>query len=271
MATDRLIRELNVVHAVELALVQTLTAHIAVTPRGAHRELLERHLGETRDHARAIQDRLAELGVTRNPVQVVAGAAEAFVGQAVALGKAPLDLLRGSSPEEKLLKNARDEATSEMLEIASYDVLEALAEELGDDVTAGLARRHREQEELALAELRALIPALARDAVSAELRGHSAFDLATTGAADAVRRAARLVRPLAPARGGDEETSARRTALPIPDYDALSAAEIVPRLDGLSPDELVQVEAYEREHRGRKRVLERLRGLRDGEIADPHT
>jgi ferritin-like metal-binding protein YciE len=269
--SERVLRELTVVHSIELALVQTLTAHVAVTPRGAYRELLERHLGETRRQATAIQRRTEELGVARNPLQVAVGAAEAVVGQALALGKAPLDLLRGSSAEEKLLKNARDEATSEMLEIASYDALEALADEVGDEATATLAREHRAEEERTLSELRELIPGLARDVISAELRGQSTYDVASTGAADAVRAATRLVfgdrgtpEPTAPAGSAGPADP----AFPIAGYESLPAVDVLPRLYGLSPAELAQVDAYEREHRGRKRILERIRQLQDAQMGN---
>jgi ferritin-like metal-binding protein YciE len=272
MVDDRLVRELATTHALELALAQTLTAHIAVTPRGRYRDLLEHHLGETREQARGLRRRLDELGATRNTLRVAVGAAEAVAGQALALGKAPLDLLRGTAGEEKLLRNARDDAAGEALEIAAYDVLEAFAEATGDAETATLARGHRAQEERTLADLRALIPELARDVLSVELRGHSTYDLATTGAADAMRLAVRLVRrPPAPADapyGDAPETSAPSGAgvggdgIPIPAYDGLSAREVLPALDALTPGELARVEAYERDHRARKRVLERVAQLR---------
>src|SRR4051794_37391045 len=135
-AQDKLLQYLSEAHALEGALVQTLTVHIAVTPEGTYRDLLERHLRETRDQAQALEQRLGELGVTRNPFALGMGILEAVIGQAVAFGKAPLDLVRGSGGEEKLLKNAKDEIASEALEIATYDGLEALAEVLGDTDTA---------------------------------------------------------------------------------------------------------------------------------------
>lgn len=46
-------------------------------------------------------------------------------------------------------------------------------------------------------------------------------------------------------------------SLAIPDYDSLSASQVLPRLSGLSPDELEAVRAYEAEHRGRKTILNR--------------
>lgn len=49
--------------------------------------------------------------------------------------------------------------------------------------------------------------------------------------------------------------------LPIPDYDALSAVQVVPRLDSLDPDELASVMAYERSHRARRTILHRASEL----------
>jgi hypothetical protein len=51
------------------------------------------------------------------------------------------------------------------------------------------------------------------------------------------------------------------SALAIPDYDSLSASQVVPRLEGLSVDELASVEAYEAEHRGRKTILNKIAQL----------
>ena len=54
--------------------------------------------------------------------------AETVVGQALALGKTPFDLLRGSGGEEKVLKNAKDASATEALEIATYTAIERLAQ-----------------------------------------------------------------------------------------------------------------------------------------------
>jgi len=43
--------------------------------------------------------------------------------------------------------------------------------------------------------------------------------------------------------------------LPIPEYDGLSASQVVSRLTGLTPDELRAVRAYEEGSRGRRTVL----------------
>jgi hypothetical protein len=44
-------------------------------------------------------------------------------------------------------------------------------------------------------------------------------------------------------------------AFPIADYDELTAADIISRLDGLGPGELRKVRDYERRHGNRKTVL----------------
>ena len=51
-------------------------------------------------------------------------------------------------------------------------------------------------------------------------------------------------------------------SLAIPGYDTLSASQVVPRLEGLSPDELEAIRAYEEATRGRKTVLTRIDQLR---------
>ncbi|MBM3674325.1 MAG: hypothetical protein FJW88_05110 [Actinobacteria bacterium] len=52
-------------------------------------------------------------------------------------------------------------------------------------------------------------------------------------------------------------------ALAIPDYDQLSASQVVDRLDGLTPDELAAVRAYESAHRGRNTILGKITQLTD--------
>jgi hypothetical protein len=50
-------------------------------------------------------------------------------------------------------------------------------------------------------------------------------------------------------------------ALAIPEYDQLSASQVVERLDGLTPDELDAVRAYELAHRGRATILGKITQL----------
>jgi ferritin-like metal-binding protein YciE len=292
-----IIQYLNEAHATELALVSTLRAHIAMTPQGSYRSLLDEHLDVTRRQADRLERRLAELGVGRSLIQSGVGAFQSLLGQVLALGKGPIDLLRGGGGEEKLLKNAKDECATEALEIATYDALEQVAIELADEVTAELAAEHRTQEEEMLAALREEIPRLARDAVAAEVYGRKAYDSSEVGAVHAAQEAAGSASRTASGLAGEaaeqaeqagrkvtgtaKETAkeARRVPgveaaegeargavaseddLPIADYDSLNAGEIVERLPRLSQVELGQVDAYERRHGNRKTILQKIDSL----------
>lgn len=268
--TDKVIQQLDEIHALELALVQTLTAHVAMTPRGDHRSVLERHLGETRRQAERIRSRLRALGAKRSPLALAYGIVQTVAGQGVSAAKAPIDLLRGTSGAEKMLKNAKDEIASEALEIASYDALEALAEQSGDQPTVRLAREHREQEERAMRELRDLIPALTAGLVRESVHGEQVFDAGTTGAADRARMVAskavdvaRSVPGVAAAEGEAKGVVADEDDLPISGYDDLTAAKLMPRIDKLTQVQLGLVDAYERRHRNRKQVLQRIAKRRE--------
>ncbi len=50
--------------------------------------------------------------------------------------------------------------------------------------------------------------------------------------------------------------------LAIPDYDSLSASQVVPRLESLSAGELDAVRAYESANRGRKTILNKIDQLK---------
>src|SRR5918998_2917432 len=146
----KLVQYLNEAHATEVALVRVLQEQIAMTPRGSYRSALEKHLRETRDHAERVDARRGELQGSGNPLGSIVGLAQDAVGQALALAKAPLDMVRGSGGEEKVLKNAKDACATEALEIATYISLEHMARTLGDTQTAELAVSIRRDEEAAL-------------------------------------------------------------------------------------------------------------------------
>jgi hypothetical protein len=50
-------------------------------------------------------------------------------------------------------------------------------------------------------------------------------------------------------------------ALPIPDYDELSASQVVERLEGLDRESLDAIRMYESEHRGRNTILGKIAQL----------
>jgi ferritin-like metal-binding protein YciE len=273
--TQKIIQYLDEAHATELGLVRVLQSQIAMTPRGSYRTLLERHLTETRSHARKVESRLRELGRRGgNPIQAGIGAAETVLAQGLAVAKTPFDLLRGSGGEEKVLKNAKDAAATEALEIATYTAIERLARGTGDEETARLAASIRADEERMLERVLQEIPRLTDAVVGADVRGDGSYDVTKTGAADATRSAAAATRTTArktaakakrTAAGPARRAAPREQDLPIPRYGKLTADEVVAKLPELSQTELAQVETFERRSGKRTTVLARIETLRGDE------
>ena len=221
-------------HSNETALVQTLGAHISMTPPGEYRRGLETHLRETRGHAEKVQRRLTELGFRKNPVQIGMGIAQNLLKNTMSMAKAPVDMVRGKSIEEKLVRNARDEAVTETLEIATYDTIENVALSIGDNETAQLARDIRSDEERMLESLRQILPGLAGGMVREQV-------------------------PVA------ERSVTSPDDLAIADYDNLTVDEIVGKLSDLSQEELRRIEQFESKNSNRSTVLKKIQGLRTQE------
>ncbi|GAC1332101.1 MAG: hypothetical protein NVSMB17_10830 [Candidatus Dormibacteria bacterium] len=212
LGEQKVVQYLNEAHAMELALVQTLGAHISITPRSPYRSGLERHLRETRRHAERIERRLEQMDEGRNPLQVGFAIAQATIGQAISTAKVPLDMIRGASTAEKLLKNAKDEAVSEQLEIVTYFALERLATAVGDDQTARLAASIRHDEEQMQTLLHEQVAILTEAVVKEEVRSEKVFDLSTVGAADRVRRLAGRATEEVEEAGEELESAGREVA-----------------------------------------------------------
>jgi ferritin-like metal-binding protein YciE len=267
---QKIVQYLNEAHATEVALIRVLQSQIAMTPRGRYRDGLEAHLAETRDHAKRVQRRLGELDVANNPVQVAVGVAEGVLGQVLAFAKTPLDMVRGVSGEEKVLKNAKDACATEALEIATYTALERLARSVGDRKTAQLAASIRADEQKMLDLVLGEIPKLADAVVQAEVEGDPSFDVTQTGAADAARKVKRTATKAASsgksqAKGAAKGAVASEGDLPIAGYDKLTADEITAKLAELSQVDLATIDAYERKNQGRTTVLDRIGSLRGDE------
>jgi ferritin-like metal-binding protein YciE len=279
MQHQKLLQYLNEAHATEMGLTRVLQSQIAMTPRGSYRSALEAHLDETRRHADRVQTRLQQLGQGSSVLAAGVNAVGSAVGQVLALGKTPFDLVRGSGGEEKVLKNAKDACASEALEIATYTALEQLAKSVGDDKTAKLAASIRADEERMLARVLRLIPRLTAAVVGAEIEGDPSYDITKTGAADAAKstartasakvkrtaRQARKVPGVAQVEGEIKGAVASADDLAIARYDALTAEEIVGRLTELSQIDLAKVDAYERKHENRTTILARITSLRGNE------
>src|SRR3954453_22045503 len=175
---QKVIQYLGEAHATEMALTRELQSQIAMTPRGSYRSALESHLNDTREHAERVQTRLRELGDGGgNPLTASLGFVGGVLGQALAFGKTPFDLHRGSGGEEKVLKNAKDAAATEALEIATYTALEQLAKSVGDEQTAKLAASIRADEEKMLQRVMREIPKLTEAVVRADVKGDPSYDL----------------------------------------------------------------------------------------------
>ena len=165
---QKVLQYLDEAYATERTLISVLSEQIAMTPRGSYRNALETHLRETRDHANRVGRRRKALGGGSGPLSSVLGIAQTAVGQALAIGKSPIDMLRGTSGEEKILKNAKDACAAEALEIATYTALEHVARAAGDEETADLAASIRTDEERMLERVTRELTKLARAVVEAE-------------------------------------------------------------------------------------------------------
>ena len=283
---EKVVQYLNEAHSSEQALIRVLQSQIAMTPRGSYRSGLETHLDETREHAARVGLRLQELGQGSNLLFAAVGLAESVIGQGLALGKTPFDLLRGSGGEEKVLKNAKDACATEALEIATYTALERVARLVGDEETAELAASILADEEKMLRRVLREIPELTDRVVRADVKGKSSYDVTTTGAADAAREAgeaskhaarktgaatkraarqARKVPGVAQAEGEIKGAVAGEGDLAIARYDTLTADEITGRLAELSQIDLAKVDAYERKNQNRTTILSRITSLRGDE------
>jgi len=69
------------------------------------------------------------------------------------------------------------------------------------------------------------------------------------------------VTPPAPPDAAWKSDVAAADALPIPDYDELSASQVVERLDGLDRESLEAIRRYETDHRGRNTILGKIAQL----------
>jgi ferritin-like metal-binding protein YciE len=283
---QKIVQYLNEAHGSELALVRQLQAQIAMTPRGSYRDGLETHLHETRRHAERLERRLSELAHGNNPLQIGLGAVQSVIGQVFALTKTPLDLVRGSGGEEKVLKNAKDSCAAEAQEIATYTALARLARTAGDATTERLAKSVLGDEQKMLDRLLREIPRLTDAVARAEFDGEGSYEVDETGAADAVRevsgaakrtarrgagqakrtaRQARKVPGVARSEGTVKGAVASASDLAIPNYDSLSADEVQDKLSELSQVDLAKVNAYERKNQNRSTITSRIDSLQAAE------
>ncbi|MGW1913414.1 hypothetical protein ACWCQS_22445 [Streptomyces sp. NPDC002076] len=271
VATDLLVPALREVRETKAALADRFKAHLAVTPPGEHRDVLERRLGDARGHVYRIDERLDTLQ-PRGLMQSVLGGAWQLTGHAARL---PLGMAmsvpaavfrgRGTATQLRLLKNAEDEYAVTALALAVCRAAERIAQESGDAVTTELLGSIRHDDEEALEEL---ADALEQHAEAAVAASETTDGAGVGGAALAVREWSSWLRETAERMpGADRLQGAPRGALisedelPIPDYRRLSTRMIIDRLPHLTQTDLAMVGAYERSHAGRPAVLSRIATL----------
>jgi ferritin-like metal-binding protein YciE len=133
---DQLVKHIDDAYAMEQNVLRMLDGMIKTTDDPEIKDELRHHKLETERHAERMQQRLEAHSATPSMVKEAGGIAGALL-------KSVLDLTRG----EKAGRNARDGYATEHLEIASYQLLERIAQQAGDEETAEAARENRKDEE----------------------------------------------------------------------------------------------------------------------------
>jgi ferritin-like metal-binding protein YciE len=173
----KLVQLLNEAYAKERQLENALQGHIEMTTRDDYAKRLNDHLKETKSHATQVSRRIKQLGGDPETASLpgpegLSRAAESvtgIVGKAKAAAQGPLDAVRGSGEQEKMLRNARTEYEEEAHEIATYTVIDALATAVGDKDTAKLARDILRDEERMQKFLAGLLSELSIDVAHDEI------------------------------------------------------------------------------------------------------
>jgi len=133
---DQLVKHIDEAISMEENVKRMLDGMIETTDDAGVIDLLEHHKVETEQHSQRLRARLEAHGASPSMVREATG----ILG---ALAKLPLDMVRG----EKAGRNARDGYATEHMEIASYQLLERIAKQAGDEETAEVARLNRAEEE----------------------------------------------------------------------------------------------------------------------------
>jgi ferritin-like metal-binding protein YciE len=133
---EQLVKHIDEAYAMEQNVLRMLDGMIETTEDPEIKNELREHKLETERHAERMQQRLETHSATPSMIKEATGIAAALM-------KSVLDLARG----EKAGRNARDGYATEHLEIASYQLLERIAQRAGDEETAEAARENRKDEE----------------------------------------------------------------------------------------------------------------------------
>lgn len=268
-ARDKVVQYLQDARAAEYAFTTLLAATIAVTPEGDYRRRLETQRQRSREREYRISERLTELGARRSLAYLSYETARVVGGQTIAFATVPVQLIRGQSGEERLLKNARDLCAAAAVLSADYRALEHIAHASRDETTAKLAVDMRAESDDVMSDCMGALDRLADAVITGEVGGERTYQAGRVGAVQMLRLP-QLRETMSRLRdeAADALRSARRGAMRlearaiIPEYENLSPEEIRQRLDRLSQAELSTIEAYERTTHNRAEVLEAVQELR---------
>ena len=133
---QQLIKHIDEGVAMEQNVLRMLDSMIKTTDDPEIKEGLRQHRSETERQSERLTQRLEAHGASPSVIKEAGG----IVG---ALAKGVIDMARG----DKAGRNARDAYATEHMEIASYQLLERVAQRAGDQETAEVARQNRAEEE----------------------------------------------------------------------------------------------------------------------------
>jgi ferritin-like metal-binding protein YciE len=173
----QLIKYLNEAYGKERQLETTLNAQIKIVQKPTIKKRLQEHHKETKAQVRGLEKRIKALGGKASQqdlpgpdiTDALAGAAIGGANKALAAAKGPVQALRGSGGADNQLRNMRDAFWNEAEEIAHYNVIEAVADQLGDKETVKMAKEFRRQEERMQSFIAKQIPQLVKDVIKEEV------------------------------------------------------------------------------------------------------
>jgi ferritin-like metal-binding protein YciE len=132
----QLVKRIDDAYAMEQNVLHILDGMIETTEDAEIKKDLEHHRSETEQHCERMLQRLEAHDASPSAVKEAGGILGAFM-------KGVVDMARS----ERAGRNARDGFATEHMEIASYELLERVAQRAGDDGTAEAARLNRKDEE----------------------------------------------------------------------------------------------------------------------------
>ncbi len=153
-ANDQMIKWLNDAHALEVMLAPILERHAKDADRPEIADRIREHAEETERHAEMLASRIEALGGSVSKAKELVGKGSGF-----------LDKFATAPFGDKQAKNAAMDYASEHFEIATYRLMAAAAEAVGDSETADLAEAILADEEAMVGWLEEQLPVMGKESV----------------------------------------------------------------------------------------------------------